>query len=80
MKEFRRFSEKSDAYSFGVFLIELVSGREATDSASSDSSQNLVEWVFSSVSLQFCDCYCCGKHYNPLHQINYYDLIVTTIY
>ncbi|XP_050234019.1 probable serine/threonine-protein kinase PBL28 [Mercurialis annua] len=43
--EFRRFSDKSDAFSFGVFLLELLSGREATDSSSSDSSQNLVEWV-----------------------------------
>ncbi|KAF3435326.1 hypothetical protein FNV43_RR22413 [Rhamnella rubrinervis] len=45
VREFGRFSEKSDVYSFGVFLLELVSGREATDMASSDSSQNLVEWV-----------------------------------
>lgn len=45
MREFGRFSEKSDIYSFGVFLLELVSGREATELASSDSSQNLVEWV-----------------------------------
>ncbi|XP_015893871.1 nodulation receptor kinase isoform X2 [Ziziphus jujuba] len=45
VREFGRFSEKSDIYSFGVFLLELVSGREATELASSDSSQNLVEWV-----------------------------------
>ncbi|XP_008379039.3 nodulation receptor kinase-like [Malus sylvestris] len=45
VREFRRFSEKSDVYSFGVFLLELVSGREARDFASSDSNQNMVEWV-----------------------------------
>ncbi|KAF4397581.1 hypothetical protein CsatB_021153 [Cannabis sativa] len=45
VKEFGRFSEKSDVYSYGVFLLELVSGREATDVPSSESSQNLVEWV-----------------------------------
>ncbi|RXH69699.1 hypothetical protein DVH24_037483 [Malus domestica] len=45
VREFRRFSEKSDVYSFGVFLLELVSGREARDFASSDSTQNMVEWV-----------------------------------
>ncbi|XP_062105311.1 proline-rich receptor-like protein kinase PERK8 isoform X2 [Humulus lupulus] len=45
VKEFGRFSEKSDVYSYGVFLLELVSGREATDMPSSESSQNLVEWV-----------------------------------
>ncbi|KAK3039162.1 hypothetical protein RJ639_028908 [Escallonia herrerae] len=45
VREFRRFSEKSDVYSFGVFLLELVSGREAVELLSSDSNQNLVEWV-----------------------------------
>jgi len=45
VREFRRFSEKSDAYSFGVFLLELLSGKEATGSPFPDSNQNLVEWV-----------------------------------
>ncbi|XAR58330.1 Non-specific serine/threonine protein kinase [Bertholletia excelsa] len=45
VREFRQFSEKSDVYSFGIFLLELVSGREATDLLSSESNQNLVEWV-----------------------------------
>ncbi|KAK4272254.1 hypothetical protein QN277_020838 [Acacia crassicarpa] len=47
VREFKRYSEKSDVYSFGVFLLELLSGREATESPSSDSNQNLVEWVQS---------------------------------
>ncbi|XP_009593052.1 nodulation receptor kinase [Nicotiana tomentosiformis] len=45
VREFRRFSEKSDTYSFGVFLLELVSGREAMDLLSSDLNINIVEWV-----------------------------------
>ncbi|XP_028795852.1 putative serine/threonine-protein kinase isoform X1 [Neltuma alba] len=45
VREFRRFSERSDVYSFGVFLLELLSGKEATESPTSDSNQNLVEWV-----------------------------------
>ncbi|EEF49322.1 proline-rich receptor-like protein kinase PERK8 isoform X2 [Ricinus communis] len=45
VREFRRFSDKGDVFSFGVFLLELLSGREATESPSPDSSQNLVEWV-----------------------------------
>ncbi|XP_039008256.1 serine/threonine-protein kinase CDG1-like [Hibiscus syriacus] len=48
VREFRRFSEKSDAYSFGVFLLELVSGREASELPSSNSKENLVEWVQNS--------------------------------
>ncbi|XP_022751828.1 putative serine/threonine-protein kinase isoform X2 [Durio zibethinus] len=47
-REFRRFSEKSDAYSFGVFLLELVSGREASELPSSGSTENLVKWVQNS--------------------------------
>ncbi|KAK2968825.1 hypothetical protein RJ640_028218 [Escallonia rubra] len=45
VREFRHFSEKSDIYSFGVFLLELVSGREAVELLSLDSNENLVEWV-----------------------------------
>uniref|UniRef100_A0A2P2JS48 non-specific serine/threonine protein kinase n=1 Tax=Rhizophora mucronata TaxID=61149 RepID=A0A2P2JS48_RHIMU len=44
VREFRRFSEKSDVFSFGIFLLELLSGREAT-SLAPDSSQSLAEWV-----------------------------------
>ncbi|KAG8643872.1 proline-rich receptor-like protein kinase PERK3 isoform X2 [Manihot esculenta] len=46
VKEFRRFSDKSDVFSFGVFLLELLHGQQATESPSPDSSQNLVEWVW----------------------------------
>ncbi|KAE8694084.1 potassium transporter family protein [Hibiscus syriacus] len=48
VREFRLFSEKSDVYGFGVFLLELVSGREASELPSSNSTENLVEWVQSS--------------------------------
>ncbi|KAJ6334121.1 hypothetical protein OIU78_011096 [Salix suchowensis] len=52
VREFRRFSEKSDVFSFGVFLLELLCGKEATE-PSPETSQNLVEWVsYQSSSLQ----------------------------
>lgn len=55
VKEFGCFSEKSDIYSFGVFLLELVSGRAAMDLLSSDINQNLVEWVFGSfLTMSIC--------------------------
>ncbi|XP_027352626.1 probable receptor-like protein kinase At1g30570 isoform X2 [Abrus precatorius] len=47
VREFRRFSEKSDVFSFGVFLLELFSGKEAIESPFPDTNQNLVEWVLS---------------------------------
>ncbi|XP_058092876.1 probable serine/threonine-protein kinase PBL21 isoform X2 [Magnolia sinica] len=43
--EFGRFSNKSNVYSFGVFLLELVSGQEALKSRFSESNQSMVEWV-----------------------------------
>lgn len=53
VREFRHFSDKSDVYSFGVFLLELMSGQEAMKLLSSDSNQNLVEWVSSSSHKMF---------------------------
>ncbi|KAG7563644.1 Protein kinase-like domain superfamily [Arabidopsis suecica] len=50
VQEFKRFSEKSDVYAFGVFLLELVSGREASEPSPSSSTQTLVEWVMSNHS------------------------------
>ncbi|KAL2939466.1 hypothetical protein RDABS01_033626 [Bienertia sinuspersici] len=47
VKEFRQFSEKSDMYSFGVFLLELVCGQEARESYSPGSNQTLVERVLN---------------------------------
>ncbi|GAB2211110.1 hypothetical protein Droror1_Dr00016401 [Drosera rotundifolia] len=41
----RHYPERSDAYSFGVFLLELVSGQEARELYSSDSERTLAEWA-----------------------------------
>lgn len=45
---------KSDIYSFGVVLLELITGRKAIDSTKDGREQNLVAWVrllFLSVGL-----------------------------
>ena len=36
---------KSDIYSFGVVLLELITGRKAIDQTKERSEQNLVAWV-----------------------------------
>jgi len=36
---------KSDIYSFGVVLLELITGRRAIDSSKRQGEQNLVSWV-----------------------------------
>ena len=41
---------KSDIYSFGVVLLELITGRKAIDNTKARKDQNLVGWVCSSVS------------------------------
>ncbi|XXG44650.1 hypothetical protein AAC387_Pa01g4391 [Persea americana] len=45
------FSERTDVYSFGVFLLELISGREAVGRAGSVPGQNLIEWAKSTNDL-----------------------------
>ncbi|KAF1877915.1 hypothetical protein Lal_00038225 [Lupinus albus] len=47
VRKSRRFSEKSDVYSYGIFLLELLSGKKASKSLFLGSNQNLVEWVQS---------------------------------
>lgn len=42
---------KSDIYSFGVVLLELITGRKAIDSTKPRKDQNLVGWVCSCLSL-----------------------------
>ncbi|GLT60526.1 hypothetical protein SLA2020_332890 [Shorea laevis] len=44
------FSEMSDIYSFGVFLLELVTGQQAVKIGSFGSNDTLIQWVLSQLS------------------------------
>jgi len=44
-----RVTEKVDIYSFGVVLMELVTGKRATDPVEGVDGANLVQWVHNRV-------------------------------
>lgn len=42
-----KLTEKSDVFSFGVVLLELITGRKPVDSSQPLGDESLVEWVCS---------------------------------
>ncbi|PKU71715.1 Proline-rich receptor-like protein kinase PERK9 [Dendrobium catenatum] len=42
-----KLTEKSDVFSFGVVLLELITGRKPVDSSQPLGDESLVEWVYS---------------------------------
>lgn len=40
-----KLTEKSDVFSFGVVLLELISGRKPVDISRPQGEESLVEWV-----------------------------------
>lgn len=74
VQEFKRFSEKSDVYAFGVFLLELVCGREASEPSPSSSTQTLVEWVCNLTQKSKTDIYRYRFFANEV--VSWIDLIV----
>jgi len=42
-----KLTEKSDVFSFGVVLLELITGRKPVDASQPEGAESLVEWVRS---------------------------------
>lgn len=57
--------EKTDVFSFGVLLLEIITGRQALD----DSQQSLVFWVLSSCQVSL-------PSYIPYYLIHEYILTI----
>lgn len=47
-----RATEKTDVYSFGVLILEIISGKRPTDSSFIEKGLNIVGWVCSNCHLK----------------------------
>jgi len=61
-----KLTEKSDVFSFGVVLLELITGRKPVDDTRPLGDESLVEWV---TTIHFTILLACSGHSYRDHSI-----------
>lgn len=68
-----RATEKTDVYSFGVLVLEVLSGKRPTDASFIEKGLNIVGWVCLFTTCSLSEILACGRiAFSMGHQNDYY--------
>ena len=74
-----KLTEKSDVFSYGVVLLELITGRKPVDASQPLGDESLVEWViypyFCILLVRGVPCFCSLTSHSLLSMHRHYVLV-----